>query len=90
MIDLKNAINENNTKIENTQKQIEETQADIEDLKKEIVVLEERIAQRQEVLKERAVAFQESGGNVDYIGVLLGSTSFSDFVKSCWRSCNHR
>ncbi len=78
---LKASINENNTKIKNTQKQIVETQADIESLKKEIVVLEERIAQRQEVLKERAIAFQQSGGDVDYIGVLLGSASFSDFLS---------
>ena len=78
---LKASINENNTKIENIQNQIVKTQADIEALKKEIVVLEERIAQRQEVLKERAIAFQQSGGNVDYIGVLLGATSFSDFLS---------
>ena len=50
-------------------------------MKKEIVALEDRIAQRQEVLKERALAFQQSGGNVDYIEVLFGSTSFSDFIS---------
>ncbi len=35
---------------------------------------------RQEVLKERALSFQQSGGNVDVIEVLFGSTSFSDFI----------
>ena len=47
---------------------------------KEIVVIEERIAQRSEVLKGRAVSFQQNGGQVSYIEVILGSTSFGDFI----------
>ena len=78
---IKEAIKENNQKIDDTKKQIKETEADVEALKKEIVVLEERIAQRQEILKKRAVSFQQSGGDVDVIEVLLGSTSFSDFIS---------
>ena len=31
-------------------------------------------------MKERALSFQQSGGNVDVIEVLFGSTSFSDFI----------
>lgn len=77
---IKEAIKENGQKIKNTQKQIIETKADVEALKKDIADLEERIAKRQEILKNRALAFQESGGDVDVIGVLLGSTSFSDFI----------
>lgn len=77
----KKAIKTNNTKIKNTQAKIKKTNTKIKALKKDIVALEERIAQRQEVLKDRAVAFQESGGDVDYIGVLLGSSDFSDFIS---------
>ena len=50
-------------------------------MKVEIIALEDRIAQRQEVLKNRAVSFQESGGNVDVVEVLFGSTNFSDFIS---------
>ena len=49
-------------------------------LKKEIAVIEERIAQRTEVLKGRAVSFQENGGQVSYVEVILGSSSFGDFI----------
>ncbi|MDA6131304.1 peptidase C40, partial [Escherichia coli] len=31
-------------------------------------------------LKQRAQSFQESGGTVAYLDVLLGASSFSDFV----------
>lgn len=77
---IKEAIKENSKKINETETQINDTKVDVEALKQDIVVLEERIAQRQEVLKQRAVAFQESGGDVDIMGVLLGATSFQDFL----------
>lgn len=78
---IKDAINENNRKIISTTSQIKATEADVEALKKDIAVLKERIAQRQEVLKKRALSFQQSGGNVDVIEVLLGSASISDFIS---------
>jgi murein DD-endopeptidase MepM/ murein hydrolase activator NlpD len=49
-------------------------------LKEEIKVLKERIAKRNEVLKERALSFQETGGDVNYLEVLFGSSSFGDLV----------
>lgn len=49
-------------------------------MKEEIKVLKERIAKRNEVLKERALSFQETGGDVNYLEVLFGSSSFGDLV----------
>jgi cell wall-associated NlpC family hydrolase len=43
-------------------------------------IIEERIEKRSGVLKQRAQSFQESGGTVAYLDVLLGASSFSDFV----------
>ncbi|WP_353738290.1 PcsB-like coiled-coil domain-containing protein [Peribacillus asahii] len=77
---VEQAIKENNAKITKTKEQIKETQADVDALKKSIAALEERIANREEVLKERALSFQESGGDVNYVEVLFGATDFSDFV----------
>ncbi|MFJ7745821.1 NlpC/P60 family protein [Peribacillus sp. NPDC097295] len=74
------AMKENDIKIEKTKKEVTETEKDIDALKKEITVLEERIAKREEILKERALSFQESGGDVNYLEVVLGSTSFRDLV----------
>ena len=60
--------------------EIQETNAEIEKLEVEINVLKERIAKRNEVLKERALSFQESGGDIDYLQVVFGATSFSDLI----------
>lgn len=77
---IEQAVNDNHAKIDETNKQITETNAEIEMLKKDIAVIEERIAQRTEVLKGRAVSFQENGGQVSYVEVILGSSSFGDFI----------
>ncbi len=75
------AVEDTNAKIREKNTEIEETNAEIEKLKAEIEELKERIAKRTEVLKQRAVSFQESGGSVSYLQVILGASSFSDFVS---------
>ncbi|MFJ5622368.1 NlpC/P60 family protein [Peribacillus loiseleuriae] len=77
---IEQAIKDNNAKIDETKVQIAETNAEIKKLKEDIVALQKRIEQRNEVLKERAVSYQESGGNVSYVEVLLGATSFGNFI----------
>lgn len=74
------AMKENDEKIVKTKKDITETEKDVIALKKEIAAIEKRIAKREEILKERALSFQESGGDVNYLEVVLGSTSFRDLV----------
>lgn len=78
--DLVKNLEETASKIEQKNNQIAETKAEIEALKAEIIVLKDRIAKRNEVLKDRAVSFQESGGDVNYLEVIFGSSSFSDFL----------
>nr|WP_072273757.1 C40 family peptidase [Peribacillus simplex] len=78
---IESAMKENDQKIKDTKQEIKDTEKDIESLKKEIKALEERIAKREEVLKERALSFQESGGDVEYLEVVLGSKSFGEFVN---------
>ncbi|GLB59496.1 coiled-coil domain-containing protein [Cytobacillus sp. NCCP-133] len=77
---VEKAIKDNNKLIEETQANIEDTQNEVDQLKAEMAVIEERIEKRSTILKQRAQSFQESGGTVAYLDVLLGSTSFSDFV----------
>lgn len=77
---MNEAIEDNNKLIVTTEKEIEVTQAEIQKLNEEIAVLNETIAKRTEVLAKRAQSFQESGGKVSYIEVLLGSENFSDFI----------
>ncbi|TVX81936.1 peptidoglycan DD-metalloendopeptidase family protein [Peribacillus simplex] len=73
-------IAESAKKIEAKNAEITQTKKEIEALKEEIKVLKERIAKRNEVLKERALSFQETGGDVNYLEVLFGSSSFGDLV----------
>ncbi|WP_026581209.1 C40 family peptidase [Bacillus sp. J33] len=77
---VEKAIEDNNKLIEETQANIASTQAEVDQLKAEMAIIEERIEKRSTILKQRAQSFQESGGTVAYIDVLLGASSFSDFV----------
>ena len=77
-IDL--AIGDTTTKISEKNAQIAELNTEIEKLNREIEELIKRIKERNEVLKERAVSYQESGGMVSYLDVLVGAQSFSDFI----------
>ncbi|WP_226678938.1 murein hydrolase activator EnvC family protein [Mesobacillus jeotgali] len=74
------AVSDAEQKIEAKNKEIVQTTEEIEELKVEIAVLMERIEKRNEMLKDKARSFQENGGTVNYIDVLLGANSFSDFV----------
>ncbi|RDI40090.1 murein hydrolase activator EnvC family protein [Falsibacillus pallidus] len=77
---LDQAIAETDQKIKDKQTEIANTQAEIEKLKGEIEELKKRIAERNELLKQRARAIQTQGGSVNYLDVLLGAESFSDFI----------
>jgi peptidoglycan hydrolase CwlO-like protein len=74
------AINDTTEKIREKNDQIADTKEEIKILQVEIKELEARIAKRNELLKDRARNFQETGGAVSYIDVLLGAKSFSDFI----------
>lgn len=73
-------IQDTQNKIVEKKEQIDETKKEIEKLEKEIDELTERIKKRNELLKDRARSFQENGGAVNYLDVLMGAQSFSDFI----------
>lgn len=74
------AILDNDRLIVQTENDVKVMQDEIRKLQGEISVLNETITKRTEVLKKRAQSFQESGGKVSYLEVLLGSVSFTDFI----------
>lgn len=74
------AIKDNNELIAMTKNDITKTNKEIVKLEEEIAILNDTIAKRTEVLAKRAQSFQESGGKVSYLEVLLGSEDFSDFI----------
>jgi peptidoglycan hydrolase CwlO-like protein len=75
------AITDNNSKMEEIKIKIEAAKTEISQTEDEIAELEESIKNRTEILKQRAISYQHSGGNVEYIDVLVGSDSFSDFLS---------
>ncbi|MBB6444614.1 coiled-coil domain-containing protein [Bacillus benzoevorans] len=77
---MEQAIKDNNTKIEETNAQLGQAQAEIETLNTEIAAVQERISQRMGILKERAVSYQESGGQIGYMDVIFSATSFGEFI----------
>lgn len=77
-IDLE--IGDTHAKIREKTAKVEETKVEITRLQEEIKVTKERIDKRNELLKERARNYQETGGMVSYLDVLMGSKSFSDFI----------
>ncbi|MCM3705899.1 MULTISPECIES: C40 family peptidase [Cytobacillus] len=77
---IEKAIEDNNKLIAETETNIASTKAEVDQLKAEMAIIQERIEKRSAILKQRAQSFQESGVTVAYLDVLLGATSFSDFV----------
>ncbi|MDP4163131.1 MAG: peptidase M23, partial [Bacillota bacterium] len=74
------AIDDTNQKISTKTNEISDTKTEIQKLQAEIAVLKERIKKRNAMLKDRARNYQENGGMVNYLDVLMGSQSFNDFV----------
>ncbi|PLS04365.1 peptidase M23 [Neobacillus cucumis] len=77
---LDKAITDSTNKINETNAKLESTKAEILKLQGEMEVIKDRIEKRNLLLKDRARSYQETGGMVNYIDVLMGATSFSDFV----------
>lgn len=77
----RNGIDELETEISETNNEIESLSNRITELKDEIEVLQERIKKRDLLLKDRLKAIQKTGGPMKYIGVILGSQNFSDFIN---------
>lgn len=83
-LDLISTINEELSDIDNTilplETNIASVSYEVEELYNSILGMEARLEERDRVLRERIRALQANGGAVSYLDVLLGSTSFSDFI----------
>jgi peptidoglycan hydrolase CwlO-like protein len=78
---LQSEITETNSKIDKINTNISNTKKDIEQLRKDITELEKKIEARTELLKERARSYQVTGGKMNYLEVVVGASSFGDFVE---------
>jgi peptidoglycan hydrolase CwlO-like protein len=74
------AIGDTHKQISEKTAELEETKVEITRLQEEIKITKERIEKRNDLLRDRARNYQETGGMVSYIDVLMGSKNFSDFI----------
>lgn len=78
---LELTIADTENKIKEKEAQIATAKEEIKKLQQEIAILKEQIKKRDELLKERIRSIQENGGVINYLDVLLGAQSFSDFIN---------
>jgi len=78
---IEDALKENNKQIEKTNKAISTYEDEIEEIQEDIDELNVEIEKRSKILKERISNYQMNGGNIQFLQVILGSTSFNDFIS---------
>lgn len=74
------AIKDNENMIQKTQSDIDAANLEIQKMEEEIASLKASIEKRNEILKDRARSYQETGA-IQYVDVLLGSSSMGDFLN---------
>jgi peptidoglycan hydrolase CwlO-like protein len=75
------ALDQNKQAMNETEEDIVKTEDEVDALEAEIEALEQAIEKRHNILKERMVSYQRSGGDINYLEVIFGAQSFSDFIN---------
>ncbi len=78
---INQAVKDNQNMIQKAEEDIVKTEKQVKTLDSEINELEEKNEKRQEILKKRAITYQQTNGNSNYLEVIFGSTSFGDFIE---------
>ncbi|MFD0824227.1 C40 family peptidase [Neobacillus sp. M.A.Huq-85] len=71
----------NSKKMKQADSSVKAAKLEAKQLKKKISQLKDTMKKRNTLLKERAKAYQQNGGTVHFLDVLIGSTSIKDFVE---------
>ncbi|WP_042142894.1 C40 family peptidase [Paucisalibacillus sp. EB02] len=78
---LNQKIKEVEDALKSNQKMIDDTNAKVKTTEEEIVKLQEEIEKRYDILSNRMVNYQKNGGNIGFLDVIFGSSSFTDFIS---------
>lgn len=81
IVELEDGLKANQEALNETEELIEQYNDQIDEIQKDIDVINIRIQERSEILKTRLSSYQENGGNISYLEVLLGSKGFNDFIS---------
>lgn len=63
------------------QEEVKDTESQAYQAALELTAAEERVVERDQLLKTRVRSMYETGGKVNYLEVLLGSSSFGEFLE---------
>lgn len=74
------ALKQNKRTMKKTEENIDQSEEAVAQLEEEITELEEDIKMRNNLLKERLSSLQNTGGTINYLEVLLGAETFTDFI----------
>lgn len=78
---MNQAIQDNQNSINRTENEINLVNSNLGKLQQEIFILDDKLKKRDKLLKDRAKSYQESGGNLSYLDVLLGAANLGDFIE---------
>lgn len=78
---LDNEMSDIQEKLRNNNNNIKEANKEITILKNDIKETEDRMAKREEIIANRLRTIQQTGGLSNYLQVLFGAESFSDFLR---------
>ena len=79
--DLNEELVKLETVLKENQKQLNNVEKEIDAYEEEIDEINERIEERNEILKNRIAAYQENGGNINFMDVVLGSEDFTQLIS---------
>lgn len=78
---IEQEINELDNNITETEEKILTYEKEFYQLVDEINILNEAIEARSEILNNRLVAYQENGGDISFLEVILNAKTFTDFIS---------
>jgi murein DD-endopeptidase MepM/ murein hydrolase activator NlpD len=81
LIELDLLMSETRLNIEEKQGEVSETEENAYQAAMELREAEERVEEQDKLLKTRVRSMYESGGKINYMEVLLGSSSFAEFLE---------
>ncbi|MFA1819123.1 NlpC/P60 family protein [Virgibacillus oceani] len=79
--EVSEALEHNRNAMDETEENIVKTEDEVDVLEEEIEALEQAVEKRHDILKDRMVSYQKSGGDINYLEVIFGAQSFSDFIN---------
>lgn len=79
--DIDTEIKQLELAIETNEEELRKNEEKIEELEDEIDALNEQIDKRMEVLKDRISSYQDSGGTINLLEVVLGAKGFNDMIS---------